>query len=233
MLRYRLITSAVSKCGGNTLGTKYSRKYPRISADFGVDLTIEDKAYRERASAVGGGGLFLSLKQQDSQIGLGAAITVRFRAAKHLPVIQAKGKVCYVVPGEGAAVEFTEISADHRRLLLRLIHSKTGKNRKSARASLATQVQCQQCVSIAFSRDVSPGGMFIETPHPLPVGSVLSLRFNLDDQGGIVVVTAEVVYHAGNLGMGVQFRDVSPEDQKRIEEYVAISQPLAEPTSKT
>jgi len=57
--------------------------------------------------------------------------------------------------GQGAAVEFTEISPDNRHTLLRLIHQKSGDRRILRRAPLATQVESEQCMSLAFSRDVS------------------------------------------------------------------------------
>jgi len=36
--------------------------------------------------------------------------------------------------------------------------------------------------------------MFIETERPLPVGTRVNLRFNLDYRGSIIVAMAEVTY---------------------------------------
>jgi len=214
------------------LAQKYTRKYPRIAADFTVQFTLGDKTYRERASAVGGGGLFLSVKQHPP-LEMGLEVKVQFRPAKHLPMMEAISKVCYVVPGEGAAVEFVEIDPEHRRLLLQYIHNRTGNRRKHPRAALAAQIQCEESMSLAFARDISVGGMFIETDHPMPVGSRISLRFNLSENESIMVASAQVTYQVGRMGVGVQFIEISPDDLKRIENYVEKSLPLPEPAAQS
>jgi len=213
------------------LAQRYTRKYPRITADFSVQFNLGGKAYRERASAVGGGGLFLSLKQKPP-LEMGAELKVQFRPAKHLPMMEANAKVCYVVPGEGAAVEFIELDPEHRRLLLQYIHNRTGNRRKHPRASLATQIQCEESMSLAFARDISLGGLFIETDQPMPVGSRITLRFNLEENDPIIVTSAEVTYQVGRMGVGVQFIDLTSEDQRRIGNYVDKSLALPDPTAQ-
>ncbi len=207
---------------------RYTRKYPRIPADFTVQLSMGDLAYRERASAMGGGGLCLSVREVPT-LAVGAEVMVKFRPAKHLPIIKAKARVCYAVAGEGMAVEFTEIDSEHRRLLLQFIHNKTGNRRKHPRASFATQIECEESMSLAFARDISVGGMFIETTNPMPVGSQLTLRFNLEQNEPIVVASAEVTYQVGRMGVGVQFVEIAPEDLHRISDYVAKNQALSQP----
>lgn len=214
------------------MNKKYCRKYPRIPIDFFVQFNLHGVAYRERASDLGGGGLFLNFKQP-LPLNLGTEIAIQFRPAKHLPIIETKSKVCYVVHGQGAAIEFSEIDSEHHRLLLQFIHNRMGKRRKHPRASFATQIKCNECITLAFARDISVGGMFIETDQPMPVGSRLNLRFNLEGQDPITVAAAEVTYQVGRMGMGVQFVDVTPEDLKRIESYVAKSKPLADPSNET
>ncbi len=199
------------------LSRKDVRKYPRVTAVFPVEYSIGEESFRTQASTLGGGGIFFGVQAPPTP---GSEFIVRFRPAKHLPVIQAKVKVCYHIPGKGVAVEFTDISPQHRQLILRLIHHKTADKRKLARAPLAAQIECQQCLSLAFARDVSMGGMFIDTKKPLPVGSQVNLRFNLDDGGPIVVAVAEVVYEVEKLGMGIQFSDLGIPDRKRIEGYI-------------
>lgn len=160
---------------------------------------------------------------------MGDELKVHFRPAKHLPMMEAISKVCYVVPGEGAAVEFIEIDPEHRRLLLQYIHNRTGNRRKHPRASLATQIQCEESMSLAFARDISLGGLFIETDQPMPVGSRITLRFNLEENDPIIVTSAEVTYQVGRMGVGVRFIDVAPDNLKRIGNYVDKSLLLTEP----
>ena len=207
------------------LAKNESRMYPRVFTVFSVEYTFGDRTVRTRASSLGGGGLFL----QGQSLPEGAEISLRFRPARHLPVMQVRGKICYTLPGKGSGVEFIEIRYEDLQMILRLIHSKTANRRRHPRVSLATQIYCQECMSLAFSRDVSRGGMFVETRDPLPIGSEITLRFHLDDDGPIVVALAEVKYHVTKLGMGVQFLELSAADRKRINDYVAKSPKLAEP----
>ena len=118
-------------------------------------------------------------------------------------------------------------------MLLQFIHNKMEKKRKHPRASFAAQIECKECSTLAFAKDISVGGMFVETDQPMPVGSRINLRFNLEGQDPITVAAAEVTYQVGKLGVGVQFVDVAPEDLKRIENYVAKSTPLADPSNET
>ena len=210
------------------LGRAYARRFPRLSVRVKVEYTVEEQCFRGTASTLGGGGLFLNCADGLEQ---GKEISLRFRPAKHLSLIQARAIVRYSVPGQGAAVEFTEISPEDRHTLLRLIHQKTGDRRLIPRARLATQVECDQCMTLAFSRDISPAGMFIETTDPLPVGSPLIVRFNLNYKDVVITASAQVAYHVEKMGMGILFSEIGPQDHAAIREYVESlsTQPQAEP----
>jgi c-di-GMP-binding flagellar brake protein YcgR len=205
------------------------RRFPRVPTKFRVEYTVGDKTARGRASTLGGGGLFLlspAVLSPDTEV------VLRFRPSKHMPLIEAKGKVRYALPGKGSGVEFTQLSEENFHLILRLIHHKLANRRRYSRAPLATQVYCRECMSLAFSRDASLGGMFIETHNPLPVGSQVSLRFHLNDGGPIVVTAAEVKYSVQELGMGVEFVELSPTDRKRIAAHIAsAAKPSGPPNS--
>jgi len=194
----------------------HSRRYPRMSAHVPIEYTMDNQSWRCFADNLSGGGLFLT---QAGNLEPGDYLGLRFRPAKHLPAIQAKACVCHKI-GAGAAVEFTEISPQYRHLLLRFIHKKTGDRKILDRAPLATQIQSEQCLSLAFSRDLSLCGMFIETKQPLPVGSPLVVRFNLNENDKVVVTAARVAYHVEKMGMGVLFSELPPDHRAAIEEYV-------------
>jgi uncharacterized protein (TIGR02266 family) len=153
---------------------------------------------------------------------LGVEAALRFRPARHLPYIKARAKVRYRLLGQGVAFEFSEISAEDRELILRLVEHKKGDRRKHPRVRLATQVECEAAMILTFSRDVSAGGMFVETNTPLPTGTILTLRFNLDYETS-VVAKAVVTYRIRKFGMGVHFLDLTAEDRERIEKYVRQS----------
>ena len=193
-----------------------------------VDYSSGAEWTRSHASSMGGGGLFIT---QDAGFEPGQEISVRFRPAKHLPIMQAKARVRYVIVGKGVAIEFTEINPDDRQKLLRLILQRTGDRRTQARAPLATQVQCEECMALAFSRDIGPGGMFIETTATFPVGSYLTVRFNLNNLDRVITVTAQVTYYVENMGMGVLFSEIEPEDREAIQAYVKSGQASSPPES--
>ncbi len=207
----------------------YVRKYPRVQVKLPVEYTAAGEDYlRAVATNLGGGGLFLTeiVDLQPEKI-----IGVRFRPARHIPLVEAKASVRYTMAGQGAGVGFTEISEDDRQRVLRWIHQKTGDRRREKRAPLATQVQCEECMTLAFSRDISPGGMFIETSESLPAGSVITVRFNLDNKDKVVTARAQVAYEVEKMGMGILFQEIEPDDRDAILEYVASMPPsrLIEP----
>ncbi|MGO8819227.1 MAG: PilZ domain-containing protein [Terriglobia bacterium] len=201
------------------------RRYPRLNVKVPVNYTAGEESYRCVAITLSGGGLFLA---NVAGLAPGVEISLRFRPAKHLPIIQAKASVRYVVTGEGAAVTFTEIVEEDRNKLLRLIHQRTADRRVHPRAPLATQVQCEECMTLAFSRDISVAGMFIETSAPLDVGTPFTVRFNLDQKDRVIKAEAIVNYVIEKMGMGVLFTEVEPPDRDAIKEYIASTPDLDE-----
>jgi c-di-GMP-binding flagellar brake protein YcgR len=209
-----------------TLGRGYPRRYPRVGLRVQVDCTSGPRCFRSIANTLSGGGLFLTPPEGFEA---GQEISIRFRPAKHLPIIIAKAKVCYVVADQGAAIEFTEINEADRQKLLRLIHQKTQDRRLLPRAPLATQVECDRCMSLAFSRDVSLGGMFIETANPLPVGSAIIVRFNLGENDRVVRANAKIAYLIERLGMGVVFTEIEAADREAIQQYIQTAAAAPKP----
>ena len=198
------------------------RKYPRIEASFPVECRTGEGTQQVRALTLGGGGLFLGTAQM---LAPDTELVIHFRPAKHLPVIEARARVRYQLPDKGIGIEFTEIAPEHRQMILRLIHHRMAEKRRFPRAPLATQVEHVAGTLIGFSKDISLGGMFIETNEPLVVGSKVKLLFHLDDTGAAVPATAEVLYAVLKVGIGVRFLDVSPADQARISAHVSIAPP--------
>ncbi|MBZ5516511.1 MAG: PilZ domain-containing protein [Acidobacteriia bacterium] len=117
------------------LRVRDTRTYPRLVVDLPVWLLLSSAALRERATSLGGGGMFLAVT---TPLEIGTEVAIRFRPAKHLPVIQVKGKVLYQLPEQGTAVEFTEIQPEHRQALLRLILYRRSHMRRVPRARMVT-----------------------------------------------------------------------------------------------
>ena len=201
------------------------RVYPRMSVNMPVQYQTESGEDRGHALMLGGGGMFIGTSQAFAP---GTVLTVRFRPARHLPVMEAKARVCYLVAGQGIGIEFTDIEPENRKYILRLIHHRKSEQRRFPRVPLATQVVHDQGSLIGFSRDISNGGMFIETNQILDPGTQLNLRFHLDPQAPIVKAEADVLYGVPRVGIGLRFTEVQPEDYERIRAFVSSRYPTSE-----
>ncbi len=193
------------------------RRYPRVSVDLPAVYTLNDRVGQTRILTLGGDGLFLAIPEP---IALGARLSIGFRPAKHFPYLEVMAEVRNLIPGKGMGVEFIKVDPQYRQRLMTFILHRIGDTRQFPRAPLAVQVEHGGVTQIGFSRNISVGGMFIETKEPVATGTHLKIRFNLDDGGPIIVVGGEVRYAAGKIGMGVQFLDLLPDDQNRIQVYL-------------
>lgn len=68
--------------------------------------------------------------------------------------------------------------------------------------------------------DISPRGMFIHIQQHFPEGTVLKLEFRLSSSGRSVKTRAEVRYCLAGVGIGVEFVDISPEDEQAIADEI-------------
>ncbi len=196
-----------------------SRKYPRVAAKVPVIFKLGETTARIHSSNLGGGGMRLI----GSDLPCGAELVVRFRTARHRAFIQAKARVIYTLPDLGSGVEFTDIDPEHLQQILRAIHGNKANRRKAPRVPLATQIHIQDSMALAYSRDLSVGGIFIDTKENCKIGTHVDLRFHLNDDGPVVIASGDVRYVVPKMGMGVQFTELSPEARKRIEKFVESS----------
>ena len=68
-------------------------------------------------------------------------------------------------------------------------------------------------------RDLNVGGLFIATPTPLALGSVVSLLLSVPE--GEIRSRATVRNLVPGEGMGVEFTEIGQQDQLRVERLVA------------
>ena len=68
---------------------------------------------------------------------------------------------------------------------------------------------------VASTKDISPGGLYMNTQQELPEGGLLTLRLPFAE--GDVVVNAEVVYSNPGRGVGVRFHGVPEADRAHLE----------------
>jgi hypothetical protein len=74
---------------------------------------------------------------------------------------------------------------------------------------------------IASTKDISLGGLYMNTQAHLPEGAVLLLRIPLSE-GRQVVVNAEVMYSNPGHGVGVRFQGISEADRALMESGLSM-----------
>jgi hypothetical protein len=72
---------------------------------------------------------------------------------------------------------------------------------------------------VAGTKDISPGGLYMNTQAEIPEGSVLTLRIPVG--GRDIVCNGEVVYSNPGRGVGVNFQGMSEEDRAHLERSLA------------
>ena len=68
---------------------------------------------------------------------------------------------------------------------------------------------------VASTKDISPGGLYMNTQADIPEGSLLTLRVPL--AGRDLVCNGEVVYSNPGRGVGVTFQGLSDEARAHLE----------------
>lgn len=72
---------------------------------------------------------------------------------------------------------------------------------------------------IAGTKDISPGGLYMNTQAEIPEGSILTLRIPV--AGRDIVCNGEVVYSNPGRGVGLNFQGLSEEDRAHLERSLA------------
>lgn len=78
----------------------------------------------------------------------------------------------------------------------------------------------QDVTGVASTKDISPGGLYLNTQTVIPQGAILLVRipFRADAE---VVCRAEVIYSEPGRGVGLRFRDVTDEGRAVLEREVS------------
>jgi uncharacterized protein (TIGR02266 family) len=79
----------------------------------------------------------------------------------------------------------------------------------------------------ASAKEISPEGIFLQTPQALPEGSLLTLRLSIPGLSEAFTVLGKVVrtVRGGLLrpaGMGIRFIDIPAKAREHIQEYVSV-----------
>jgi hypothetical protein len=90
------------------------------------------------------------------------------------------------------------------------------ERRKARRVSYLCEVECDGSGMRLATRinDLSVTGAFIDSMTSFPAGSTLTMKFRV--RSTEVITTAEVRYSMPQIGMGVRFLNLKPEDMEAI-----------------
>ena len=86
--------------------------------------------------------------------------------------------------------------------------------------SVPISFRAGQTIAAAQTKDVSRGGLGIQTLEPLETGTPVQLSFKLPGMPQEISATARVVWRDRRAGMGVQFDKLFPEAQQILEAFV-------------
>src|SRR5215831_14834717 len=91
--------------------------------------------------------------------------------------------------------------------------------RKSPRIELVGEVyyEVNRSPLLAQWTDISQGGLFIQTMHPLPVGQQVKLKIRLPSGSKLYRAIGVVRHSLDWVGMGLEFTHLHPEAKRLIE----------------
>jgi CheY-like chemotaxis protein len=161
----------------------------------------------------------------------GIEITRRLRAAglnRSTPVVIITGEEDHAVLKRAfdAGASFFLFKPIDRHSILRLIRVTEGSIQREARRYQRVKMSCKVSLECGEKRisgttlDLSLGGMLVEAPHALPVGS--TVQVSLEPKVGTppLRLTARVVRRAGEDCMGLQIENAGREEAKGLQEFL-------------
>jgi uncharacterized protein (TIGR02266 family) len=192
-------------------------------------ITADSAAAAEKAVADGSRPVNLVLVDLGlAEDGVALVRALRRRRGQPLPVVVFSGSVMQagqVPPLSAMNVGYVNEHATTPQILPALaphLFPDNFNRRASARIALGVPVtyQAGQTIAGAVTLDVGRGGLAIRTMSPLPKGTAVQIRFRLPGGSGDIDVAARVAWSNRKTGMGVQFEQVSANDQRIIDTFI-------------
>jgi hypothetical protein len=118
-----------------------------------------------------------------------------------------------------------------RSLTKNVLHSRRHHRRVQTPEGVWAFWRCGRTEDTSRVRDLSVGGLFIETRKVCPVGATVELHFLVQD--GEVRANATVRYVKAGSGLGLQFETVRNEDQTRFATMVKRLMQAESPANPT
>ena len=137
-----------------------------------------------------------------------------------------------MVPAPGSEAEGTRCMSECS-LTKNVIHSRRHHRRVQTPEGVWAIWRCGQTEDTSRVKDLSVGGLFIETRKVCPIDATVELHFLVQD--GEIRANATVRYVKTGNGLGLQFEAVRSEDQARfatmVKRLIQAESP-ANPTTK-
>jgi PilZ domain-containing protein len=112
-----------------------------------------------------------------------------------------------------------------------VIHSRRHHRRVETPDGVWAIWRCGRTEDTSRVRDLSVGGLFIETRKVCPIGATVELHFLVQD--GEIRANATVRYVKAGSGLGLQFETVRSEDQTRFATMVKRLMQAESPANPT
>ncbi len=223
-------------------GVEDKREDERIRAEIRVKFNKPKDFLKKYTEDISKGGIFVKAINP-LPVGTDVKIILMIPGEDN---IELSGKVVYVLneneatkigrsPGMG--VEFSAIDSDTGKKMEKIIERIKGKvtldfEEKRSDERVITEIKLKFKSANGFvqkyTEDISKGGVFIKTDKPLPFDTKVKVLLELPDSGQIEL-DGRVVYilrkdeakaMMRSPGMGIQFVNVSPEINKRLEDLI-------------
>jgi hypothetical protein len=101
------------------------------------------------------------------------------------------------------------------------------EKRRAPRVPILTQVEAQgdTATALGHARDISLGGMLIETRETLREGATVIVRFFIPPDRKPIQAAGKVVRVEDNKAMGIAFLGLRPSDQEKVVSYIQEAEP--------
>jgi len=105
-----------------------------------------------------------------------------------------------------------------------------GRSSARVQATFRVRYPTLDQLVVAFSTDLSKGGIFLQTERFLPINAVIRLQLELPDSGGEIEVIGRVAHVRDDYeaeltsqptGMGIEFLDLTDERRNEIAKFIA------------
>lgn len=166
-----------------------------------------------------------------SDDGMGFVRAIRQRTSRAFPIVVFAGSVpstptvLQLATLDVAYVNEHVLAPSVLQALSPYLFPDTFNRRSSARVRVGVPVSYKsgQTIAAAVTLDVGKGGVNIRTMEPLARGGAVQVRFKLPGASHDIEAAGRVVWADRRRGMGVQFEQVSSNDQRAIDAFVEAS----------